>query len=271
MPIITLMTDFGVQDEFVGVMKGVILSINPSVSVVDITHGIDPQDIVQGAHLIPYTYPYFPKETIHIIVVDPGVGSKRKVIAVKKNGHIFLAPDNGIMTLLLEDGNVEAVVQVENPDYCLHPITHTFHGRDIFAPVSAHLSKGIRLESIGKSLDISSLSRLSIIKPYVSKEGKLRGRIIHVDRFGNIITNLRKHHLEKLRQHAGRQGRGDGIRIENIPIDTISESYESVSSGEFVAVFGSRGFLELAVNCGNASKLLKAEKGEEIGISMSPG
>ena len=201
--------------------------------------------------------------------MDPGVGSKRKVIAVKKNGHIFLAPDNGIITLLLEDGNVEAVFQVENLDYCLHPISHTFHGRDIFAPVSAHLSKGVSLESIGKSLDVSSLSLLSITQPYVSEEGELKGRIIHVDRFGNIITNLRKRHLETLRRHTGEQGRGGGIRIENIPIDKISDSYESVSPGKFVAVFGSRGFLELAVNCGNASRRLKAEKGEEIGISMS--
>ena len=269
MPIITLLTDFGVQDEFVGVMKGVILSINPSVTVVDITHSIDPQDLVQGAYFIPYAYPYFPRETIHVVVVDPGVGSERKIIALRKNGHIFLAPDNGILTLIVEDGNVEAVVQVDNPDYFLHPTSHTFHGRDIFAPVSAHLSKGVGLESIGKSVDVSSLSLLSISKPYVSEAGELMGRVVHVDRFGNIMTNIRKSHLKALKPEKGRYAAG--IRIENISINKISDSYESVLPGELVAIFGSRGFLEFAVNCGNASKRLKVGKGEGVRISIGKG
>ena len=267
MSIITLQTDFGVQDEFVGVMKGVILSIHPSVTVVDITHSIDPQDLVQGAYLIASAYPYFPKETIHVVVVDPGVGSERKIIALKKNGHIFLAPDNGILTLLVEDGNVEAVVQVDNPDYFLHPISHTFHGRDIFAPVSAHLSKGVGLSCIGRSVDVASLCLLPISKPYVSEAGDLVGQVVHVDRFGNIMTNLRKHHLDELKPDkcAG------GIRIGHIPINTISDTYNSVLPGELIAVFGSRGFLEVAVNCGNASKRLKVGKGEEVRISNCEG
>ncbi|HIJ56396.1 MAG TPA: SAM-dependent chlorinase/fluorinase [Deltaproteobacteria bacterium] len=266
MSIITLLTDFGVQDEFVGVMKGVILSINPSATVVDVTHSVDPQDIVQGAHFIFYAYPYFPRETIHVVVVDPGVGGERRIIALKKNGHIFIAPDNGILTLLVEDGEVEAAVQVDNQDYFLHPISRTFHGRDIFAPVSAHLSKGVGLKSIGRSVGVSSLSLLSLSKPYVSETGELMGQVVHVDRFGNIITNLRKSHLRALRTDKGRFDAG--IHIENIPINKISDSYESVLPGEPVAVFGSRGFLEFAVNCGNASKRLNIGKGEEVRISV---
>lgn len=266
MPIITLLTDFGIRDEFVGVMKGVILSINPHVSVVDITHSIDPQDLVQGAHFIPYTYPYFPGGTIHVVVVDPGVGSSRRIIALEKNGHIFIAPDNGILTLIVEDGNVGTVVQVDNPDLYLSPVSQTFHGRDIFAPVSAHISTGVDLISVGRPVDLSSLFLLPITKPYITNSGELVGQVVHVDRFGNIITNLRKNHLKRLKPGRGEQAAD--IRIENIPINKISVSYESVLPGELVAVFGSRGFLEIAVNCGNASERLNVRKGEEVKISM---
>ena len=266
MSIITLLTDFGAKDEFVGVMKGVILSINPSAIVVDITHFIDPQNLKQGMYIIPHVYPYFPKGTVHVIVVDPGVGGDRKIIALKKNDHIFIAPDNGILTLLMDDGEVEAVVRVDNTDYFLHPVSNTFHGRDIFAPVSAHLSKGVKMASVGTPVNLSALSRLPVSHPHVSEDGNLTGHIIHVDRFGNLITNIRKHHLRAFPRYEN--GADVDIHIERTRIHTISDTYGNAAPGEPVAVFGSRGYLEISVNCGNASKRLNVKEGETVSISM---
>ena len=152
MSIITLLTDFGTEDAYVGVMKGVILSINPSAEVVDVCHYINPQDLIEAAYLIKSSYRYFPKGTIHIIVVDPGVGGNRLIVAVKLSGHIFLAPDNGVLTLLLDEGEVDTIVRVENTHYFLNSISQTFHGRDIFAPVGSHLSRGVFIENLGSKL-----------------------------------------------------------------------------------------------------------------------
>lgn len=152
MSIITLMTDFGVIDEYVAIMKGAILSVNSSAKIIDITHQIDPQDLIGAAYRIESVYKYFPVGTIHAIVVDPGVGSERSIIAVKMFDHIFLAPDNGVLTLLLNEGKTSAIVRIENSKYFLKSISRTFHGRDIFASVSAHLSKGLPIEWLGPTL-----------------------------------------------------------------------------------------------------------------------
>ena len=190
MPVVTLLTDFGLNDEYVGIMKGVILSINPSVTIVDITHHVDPQDVFQAALIIQYAFRYFPEGTIHIVVVDPGVGSDRAIIALKRLGHVFLAPDNGVLTLMLDEAGNEQIVRVDNQRYFLESISRTFHGRDIFAPVGAYLSSGMDITSFGETIPQKDLVRVSVEKPYISKAGELVGTVMWIDRFGNMITNI---------------------------------------------------------------------------------
>ena len=198
MSIITLTTDFGNNDEYSGIMKGVILSLNPSAVIVDITHHIDPQDLVQAAYSIYFSYHYFPQGTIHVVVVDPTVGSDRKIIALKIAGHIFLAPDNGVLTLLINEGNTHSITCVDNTSYFLDPVSRTFHGRDIFAPVSGYLSMGVELKKLGTSVAQKDLICISMPEPYFSDNGELVGCIVSIDHFGNLITNINVDDLEKL-------------------------------------------------------------------------
>ena len=197
MSIITLLTDFGEEDEFVGVMKGVILGVNPSATIIDISHRVDPQDIVEAAYRIPSYYKFFPRGSVHIIVVDPGVGSNRAIIALEMAGHVFLAPDNGVLSLLLDCGDIDSIVRVNNKDFFLTPVSQTFHGRDIFAPVGAHISLGIAVGKTGTPVDKGDLFDLDLQKPRLTDDGKLFGTIISIDRFGNLITNIELTHVNE--------------------------------------------------------------------------
>lgn len=264
-PIITLLTDFGICDEYVGVMKGVILSVNPLVRVVDITHNNDPQDLNQAAYLIKSFYRYFPENTIHVVVVDPGVGSGRSIIAADLRGHVFLAPDNGVLTLVMEEREIGAIVRVENPDYFLKSVSSTFHGRDIFAPVAAHISKGVQLKDIGGPVDKKELVSLHILKPFISEKGELIGSIVSIDRFGNLITSIDSRSLEKFCKTASVERLG--IWIGKKRICGLVNTYESVNSQSPLAVIGSRGYLEIAVNCGNARRYFMAEKGDPVKLT----
>lgn len=266
MSIITLLTDFGIVDEYVGVMKGVILSINSSATIIDITHHINPQDLIQAAYLIESAYKYFPEGTVHVVVVDPGVGSDRAIFAMRSGGHLFLAPDNGVLTLLIEKGEIEAVVRIENPNYFLNNVSRTFHGRDVFAPVSAHLSLGAEMKHFGTLLDSKNLVRLSIQKPFISKQGELFGTVVSVDHFGNLITNIDSNSLGSLLTATSEKN--VVIRIGKDKIRGISSSYNSVSAGDSLAIVGSRGYLEIAVNGGSAKGRYKAQKGDSIRISL---
>ncbi|MBW2603729.1 MAG: SAM-dependent chlorinase/fluorinase [Deltaproteobacteria bacterium] len=262
MSIITLLTDFGTKDAYVGIMKGVILSINPSAVVVDVCHYIDPQDWVEAAYLIKSSYRYFPKGTVHIIVVDPGVGGDRSIVAVELSGHIFLAPDNGVLTLLIDEGETGAMVRVENTRYFLNSISRTFHGRDIFAPVGSHISKGVPIEKLGPHLDKQDLIRLGIPKPYISNKGELIGTIISIDRFGNCISNINENCLNKFVKN-GPEKRLE-IKTGKTVIKSLSRSYTDVGSGYPLAIIGSFGYLEIALNCDNAGRRLSIEKGDTI-------
>jgi len=262
MSIITLLTDFGTEDAYVGVMKGAILSINPSAVVVDVCHYIDPQDVIEAAYLIKSSYRYFPKGTVHIIVVDPGVGGNRSIVAVAFSGHIFLTPDNGVLTLLMDEGEIDTIVRVENPRYFLNSISQTFHGRDIFAPVGAHISKGVPIETLGSHLGMQDLIRLSIPKPYISDKDELIGTIISIDRFGNCISNINENCLNKFVKN-GSEKRLE-IKIGKTIIKSLSRSYTGVESGCPLAIIGSFGYLEIALNCDNASRQLNVEKGDII-------
>jgi S-adenosylmethionine hydrolase len=265
-PVITLLTDFGLQDEYVGVMKGVILSINSGVQVVDITHGLTKHDVLQAALVVKSTFRYFPINAIHVIVVDPGVGGKRKVICCKKDGHFFLAPDNGALSLVIQDGDVDELRAISNEAYFLKPLSNTFHGRDIFAPVAAHLSKGLDMGRLGPKMTLSDMATLDLPAPFLSARHELVGTILSVDAFGNLITNIDQ---ETFMRFGRRQGLEDVvITLGRSKIQGVSTSYDSVKTGSPVAVFGSRKFLEIAVNQMDARTCLKARVGQTIRIKL---
>ncbi len=266
MAIITLVTDFGIVDEYVGVMKGVILSINPAAAIVDITHHIHPQDIIHAAYLVESASKYFPDGTIHLVVVDPGVGSERSIIAVKRSGHVFIAPDNGVLSLLMDKETIDAIFRIENPHYFLKDISRTFHGRDIFAPVAGHLSLGVDLKNFGIPIYKGELVRLAVEKPQVSSQGELIGTIIAADRFGNLVTNI---DVDSIRSFCTVSSYSAlEIRIGKNNIIGISNSYNSVGAEKPLTIIGSRGYLEIAVNCGNAAHHFEAKRGEKVRLFL---
>ena len=266
MPIITILSDFGVDDEYVGVMKGVILSICPAVSIVDISHQIDPQDIAQAAYLIPATYRFYPKGTVHLIVVDPGVGSQRDILAFDHAGHVFIAPDNGVLTLLMNREKSDTIVRIHNADYFLKPVSATFHGRDIFAPIGAHIVNGTGLEDLGTKIDIGDIVHLEGLNCRLSENGELIGKIISIDRFGNLITNIDSNSLARMCQN-DTENRLQ-IRINTHVIFDLSDTYASVAPGSPLALIGSRSYLEIAVNCGSAEQHFKARKGDAVRVKI---
>ena len=265
MNIITLTTDFGTDDEYAGIMKGVILSLNPAAVIVDITHHIDPQDLVQAAYSIYSSYRFFPQGTVHVVVVDPTVGSDRNIIAFKIMDHIFLAPDNGVLTLLINERNINSIARIDNTSYFLDPVSRTFHGRDIFAPVSAHLSMGVPIKKLGTPVAQKNLICLSILEPYFSDNGELVGSIVSIDHFGNLITNINLDYLEKIDNTF--PGKKLCINLGGDKISGLSPNYNSTTPGHPLAIIGSRGYLEISVNGGNAANHFMVEKGDIVRIS----
>ncbi len=252
--IITLTTDFGLRDACVGVMKGVILGINPDVQIVDLSHEIEPQNIVQAAYLLNTAWPFFPDDTIHVVVVDPGVGSARKAVMLKTSRAFFIAPDNGVLGYLCDD-SIEAV-NLENYDYQLIPVSNTFHGRDVFAPAAAHLSLGVSPEKFGES--ITSFVKLPLSRPEVQADGTLTGQVIHIDRFGNLITNIDSGDIPD-----------EDIQIEvnGYTIYNLSSSY--AGGEERLAIVGSDGKIQIAVRNGNAADLMKTDCGDFVKIGLN--
>lgn len=266
MAVVTILTDFGTADEYAGVMKGVMLSICPSVAVVDITHQIEPQDITQAAHLIPAYFHYFPEGTVHIVVVDPGVGSQRAVLAVHLRRHFFIAPDNGVLSLLLSDQKSDTLIRVSNSDYFLEPLSATFHGRDVFAALGAHVACGTKLEALGARIRAQDIVHLTDLTCQVSERGELVGKIVSIDRFGNLITNIASNHLSAFcRSDTSRQPR---IHIGSLAIYGLANTYADAAPASLLALIGSRGYLEIAVNCGSAQKQLKASKGDLVRVTL---
>jgi hypothetical protein len=266
MSIITLITDFGLDDEYVGLMKGVILSIAPSINLVDITHHIDPQDVVQAAHVVNSSYSYFPEGSVHLVVVDPGVGGKRDVIALQVPGHVFVAPDNGVLTLLFAAETIEALIRVENAQYFLSSISPTFHGRDIIAPVAAHIASGVTVNQIGTDIALRDIVRLRDLESYRAGNGALVGKIITVDHFGNLITSIDSKQL--IEYCEGRSYHDPQIRIGNYTICGLCTTYENAEFQKPLALIGSRGYLEIAVNKDSAEKYFNAKKGDEVIVTL---
>jgi S-adenosylmethionine hydrolase len=260
MAIITLLTDFGLMDEYVGVLKGVIRCINPSADIIDVTHGIAPQNVVAAGYTLKAAYEYFPKGSIHTAVVDPGVGTEREIIALRCAEYIFLAPDNGLLAPILGELTAEEGYRVENESLFRQPVSPTFHGRDIFAPVAAHLSQGLPLKELGRPLEFDKLQPLLVREPRIDPTGVLAGEIVGVDRFGNLITNLSSQWLSILGT-----GRLDILLGDRI-ITGVLRTYAQGAIGEILAVIGSRNCLEIAVNGASASDVLNLTHGDCVRI-----
>lgn len=252
---ITLTTDFGTRDWFVGTMKGVILGIQPGATVVDITHEVRAGDIRGGAFALAAAWRFFPKGTIHVVVVDPGVGSTRKAIAVQAAEHCFVGPDNGVLSWALAKQKVRAIHALENGAYFLRPVSRTFHGRDVFAPVAAHLSRGVPIGKLGPAL--RDFVRLAWPEPRKLR-GCVQGEVVYVDHFGNAITNLRGGMLRGSKWGVCEVRDGSRRRCP------VKRFYQAVPLGSPVALVGSSGFLEIAVNGGSAEKALGLKVGTRV-------
>ena len=264
MSVITLLTDFGTDDEYVGLMKGVILSINPSATIVDLTHQIDSQDIVQAAFAIHSGYHYFPEGTVHLIVVDPGVGTERALLALKLKNHFFIAPDNGVLTLLLNETEISSLVLISNSSFFRAAVSRTFHGRDILAPVGAHVANGLDINELGPDIDVQNVVFLENLGARRIKNGEIRGQIVAIDHFGNLITNIDSELLTGS-LHAGPEKKIQ-IKIRSNTINGLSETYGGVRPNTPLALIGSRGYLEIAINEGNAAQFLKAKKKDPVRV-----
>ena len=272
-PIITLTTDFGYDDAYVAAVKGAVLSVNPEASIIDITHSIEPQNILQAAFILNAAYRYFPKQTIHMAIVDPGVGSEREGIILKTPSACFVAPDNGILSYVIDDlfpiegpvtqstrdlskvvfkAGVE-IVAITDPRFWRRPVSPTFHGRDVFAPVAAGLSLDISIYEFGGK--INSLHVLPVPRPSLDADGNLIGRVLHIDRFGNLITNVRSNDLP---------GKDVMIEAAGCCIEGIS-SYYAQKNG-IMALLGSTGHLEISVTNGSARDFLDMMVGDEIRV-----
>ena len=261
MSIITLTTDFGAADWFVGTMKGVILSLQPGAQIVDITHEMPAGDIRAGAFALAASYKFFPKRTVHVAVIDSGVGSQRKAIAVQTPNYYFVGPDNGVLSLALAEERIKAVHQITNEQLFLRPVSNTFHGRDIFAPIAAKLSNGLATRKVGPTL--KEFVKLRWPEPQRTANS-IRGEIVYIDRFGNAITNIRNAQLG-----SGLEGFCE-ISAKAKRLCALKQFYQAVPCGNPVAVPGSSGFLELAVNGGSAAKKFKLRVGQAVILRGKP-
>jgi S-adenosyl-L-methionine hydrolase (adenosine-forming) len=266
MGIITLITDFGLEDEYVGVMKGVILGIDPSAVIVDVTHAIEPRDVIQAAYMVGAACRHFSEGTIHLVVVDPGVGTGRCLLCLEMEGRIFLAPDNGVLTLPLRRPGTAALRRVENSSLWRSEIGRTFHGRDILSPVAAHLSRGVPVEAVGPPVEPGAAVMIADLGARITAPGQIAGKVVHVDRFGNLITDIDRDLLRL--SGACAAGPAARVSIGSRLIRGISGTYADVEAGLPVALIGSRGCLEIAVNAGSARTFFRSRKGDPVRVQI---
>ncbi len=244
--VITLCTDFGIADHYAGVMKGVILGINPDAVIIDITHSIPKFDVLTGALTLSSSYDYYPEGTIHIAVVDPGVGSERKPIAMEADGSYFVGPDNGLFSMIFRRSSNKRITEITNTDYMMNHVSRTFHGRDIFSPAAAHISMGVNINELGD--EVSSPVTLELPEPVVLP-GRVTGEIIHLDSFGNLVTNVPSKMVKS----------GSEVFVGELSLGAPKSSYGSVKRGELLCIVGSSGYLEISVNQGSAYEALGRE------------
>ncbi len=260
--LITLTTDFGLQDPYVGQMKGAILKRNITARMIDLTHAVPPHDVLNGAITIRASYNYFPKGTVHLVVVDPGVGSQRKILAVMADGHLFVAPDNGLITLLVKENKIQAAYRVENSSLFPREVSATFHGRDIMAPVAAALADGMELDMVGPKIEVGACVLLDLPEPHFDENG-ITGQVLYIDNFGNIRTTITTAHLGHYQPASF-----SGIYIGDNQINAISATYSDQPEGELVAMIDSAGYLEIAVNRGSAAQKTNCRKGDPVAVIM---
>jgi len=258
--IITLTTDFGLEDPFVGQLKGALLSSNRSARIIDLCHAVPPHDILAGALTIHSSYNFYPEGTVHLIIVDPGVGSKRHILAAEADDHLFIAPDNGLLTLFFQHNTIRALYRIENPALFSADISNTFHGRDIMAPVAAKLAGDMGLDQVGPPATIESCIHLDLPKPLVSSR-KIVGQILQVDHFGNMRTNITRAELHTFPFSAVSE-----IRIKGVRITSLARTYTDAPAGRLLALIDSAGYLEIAVNRGNAAQFLNCGAGEPVTV-----
>jgi S-adenosyl-L-methionine hydrolase (adenosine-forming) len=261
-PIITLTTDYGTSDHLVGTLKGVLLSVNPELQIVDISHSVVPFDVLDGALCIGAAYKYFPARTVHMVIVDPGVGSARRPVLVSANNQYFVAPDNGVLSMVYERENPVVVRHITSEHYFQRPVSATFHGRDIFAPVAAWLTKNWQTEAFGETVE--DHVRFALPRPK-TQDGAMRGAVLKVDHFGNLMTNFTLEDLPEAKRGPG----AVSMTVGGKPVKQMVENFSQGATGEAVALVGSSGFIEIAVNKGNAARTLGVNRGAEVILQLA--
>jgi S-adenosyl-L-methionine hydrolase (adenosine-forming) len=262
-PVVTLTTDFGLNDHFVGAVKGVIVDLVPNVQLVDISHAVQPFDVLDGALAIAQAYSYFPSGTVHMVIVDPGVGSARRPIVLSTEKYLFVAPDNGVLSLIYDREERISVRHITAEHYFLQPVSNTFHARDVFAPIAAYLAKAVDPARMGE--EVQDFVRFAAPRPKAVDATTLRGVVLKVDRFGNLITNITPKDAPMLFAAEPGQFR---IVIGKKQTSRIHSSYAEGAPGELFGILGSMGYLEVAANRGSAAKLADAVKGTDVNIVL---
>ena len=260
MPVIALLTDFGTRDHYVAAMKGVILQVNPRALLVDITHEIEPQQVREAAFVLRQVFPCYPEKTIFVAVVDPTVGTSRRILAARYNGRYVIAPDNGLLTFVHRDAELEEMRVVENRVLMAGKLSATFQGRDIMAPVAGHLSLGVPMDRLGPPADRIEIFHSA--RPTFGRDGSIEGEVLFIDRFGNLITNISELDVTAARF----PGPSHEVELGSRSIGPIRATYADVPRGEPVALFGSTQMLEIAVNGGSAAAALGAHRGDPVCI-----
>jgi S-adenosyl-L-methionine hydrolase (adenosine-forming) len=259
--LITFTTDFGLNDHYVGTMKGVILSINPAAQMVDICNAVQSFDVLEGALTIVQAYKYFPSDTVHLVIVDPGVGSTRRPLLVTTEKHMFIAPDNGVLSFVYEREERISVRDITSSHYFLQPVSNTFHGRDVFSAVAGWLSKGVEVSKFGD--EIGDYIRFAAPKPKREDDKLLKGIVLKVDKFGNLITNITPSDLPQLFAPDPPPFK---VLVGKHEISKLTQSYAEGTPGEVFVVLNSMGFLEIASQRGSAAQIVGAGKGSEVGV-----
>jgi S-adenosylmethionine hydrolase len=264
--LVTFTTDFGLSDHYVGAMKGALLSINPDARILDISNAVQSYDVLDGAITIAQSYRYFPSDTIHIVVVDPGVGSSRRPLVVTTEKHLFLAPDNGVLSFVFEREERLSVRHITSDHFFLQPVSQTFHGRDVFAACAGWLSKGVEPHKFGE--EITDFVRLAAPRPKAAGERAWKGIVLKVDKFGNLITNFRP---EDLPQIFAERPAAFQITVGKAQVSRLKRAYAEGTPGEVFAIEGSMGFLEIATNRASAAAAAGVGRGSEVTVQLAEG
>ncbi len=260
---LTFLSDFGTRESYVAAVKGVILSACPGLNIVDITHEVRSHDLLEAAFTLSCAYSYFPSTTVHLVVVDPGVGSNRRGIVATSLHHVFVAPDNGVLSLVFEQAGVNHVYSIEAEHYYNQPVSSTFHGRDVFGPVAAQLARGVEADRFGP--EIVDYVRLNLPSPTRTADREAEGLVLHIDRFGNVITSFKPADLERL---FGSEARPQGFSLNGKRSGKHCQYYAEASEGELISVVGGTGYFELAALKRPAAALLDAKRGQKVVVSV---